>query len=103
MRKGEDTVVVLRYAGASIEDALSKTTLTKPGGVLKNLVKVNPDNPTSGTATFNYAVVRSPEGSRTLSLGGGQPPAVVLVRGTPGSSDWDLSGTGRQEVAKLLR
>jgi hypothetical protein len=98
-----DTVVVLRYAGPSLDEALAEKTLTKPGRALTEAVKVNADNPKDGTATFNYALVRSPEGWRTVTLGGGKPPAVALIRDAADKPDWDLSPAGREQIAGLLR
>jgi hypothetical protein len=98
-----DTVVVLRYAGASIDEALLDKTLTKPGRALADAVKVNADNPKTGMATFNFALVRSPEGWRTVTLGGAKPPTVPVVRDVADKPDWDLTPAGREQIAGLLR
>lgn len=102
-RTGPDTVVVLRYAGASVADALGRKTLTSPGPTLAAAVKVAPGDPKAGTAAFNYAVVRSPEATRTVSLGGAKPPVIGVVRSAPDGADWGLSADGRKELADLLR
>jgi hypothetical protein len=102
-RTEEETVVVLRYAGASVESALQQKTLTRPGRLLARAVKVSADDPKAGTVALNHAVVRSPEGARTLSLGKGKPPAVGARRSAPDGADWDLTEAGRKEIAGLLR
>lgn len=102
-RDGPDTTTVLRYAGSSVQEALSTGTSTNPGKTLSGAIKVSARDPKAGTAVFNYAVLRSPEGTRTVALGGAKPPALGLVRSTSEATDWDLSPEGRKEALSLLK
>jgi hypothetical protein len=99
-RKDADTEVVLRYAGHSFNDAFSRWTVTKQGPRLGSMVTVDANNPRAGMAAFNYAVIRSPEGTRTVTLK--DPPAVPVVRPAPNAADWDLPADSRTQVKKLL-
>lgn len=99
-RKDADTEVVLRYAGNSFNDAFSRWTVTKQGPRLGAAVTVDANNPRAGTAAFNYAVIRSPEGTRTVTLK--DSPAVPVVRPAPNATDWDLPADSRTQVKKLL-
>ena len=101
-RSGPDTAVVLRYAGSSVADALTKKSSMKPGRLLADAVRLTPGDPKSGTVAFNYAVVRTPEVIRTLALGGGQPLTLKVVRPSPSSPDWNLSPDEHKTVADFL-
>jgi hypothetical protein len=99
-RTDADTEVVLRYAGRSFNDAFSRGTVTRPGRRLGSMVTADANNPRAGTAAFNYAVIRSPEGTRTVTLQ--DPPAVAVVRPAPNAADWDLPADSRNQLKKLL-
>jgi hypothetical protein len=101
-RSGPDTAVVLRYAGTSVAEALTKKSWMKPSRILAEAVRVLPGDPRKGTVTLNYAVVRTPEVTRTLALGGGQPLMLKMVRSGPSAIDWDLSPDERKTVADFL-
>jgi hypothetical protein len=101
-RSGPDTAIVLRYAGASVAEALMKKSLMKPSRILSEAVRLTPGDPKAGTAAFNYAVVRTPEVTRTLALGGGRPLTLKMHRSGPTAADWDLSPDERKTVADFL-
>ncbi|MBM4070442.1 MAG: hypothetical protein FJ271_16030 [Planctomycetes bacterium] len=101
-REGE-SLLLLRYAGPTIEQAVQRPTSTRPGMRLGQSVKVNPGDARIGTAEFNHAVVRSAEGMRTITLGQGKARPVGMFRANSTSSDWDLGADGRQVIVAMLK
>lgn len=101
-RSGPDTAVVLRYAGSSVADALLHKSSRKSSRILSDAVRLTPGDPKTGTVAFNYAVLRTPEVTRTLTLGGRDPLTLKMVRSSPSAADWDLSPDERKTVADFL-
>lgn len=100
-RTNDETLLPLRYAGPTAEVALERKSLTRRGERLAKMVKVNPSDARIGVAEFNHAVVRSAEGTRTITLGKTRPAG--MFRPAPTGFDWDLGADGRQAIAEMLK